>query len=109
MKTTIRSEEQATRSGDQHITAPTLLASVLKHLLYDGSLNKFEAARKLGDWSLHSTISNLANNYGVSIKRTPEKLPHARQSVVRYSITHSALNHAGHVLAQLGRRKNKAA
>jgi len=109
MKTTIRPEEQATRSGDQHITAPTLLASVLKYLLFDGSLNKFEAARKLGDWSLHSTISNLANNYGVPIKRIPEKLPHTRQSVVRYSITESARNHAGHVLAKLSRRKKTAA
>ena len=108
MKTTIRSEEKATLSGDQHITAPTLLASVLNHLLFDGSLNKFEAARKLGDWSLHSTISNLANNHGVPIKRTPEKLPHARQSIVRYSITESARNHAAHVLAKLGRRKKTA-
>ncbi|WP_312722394.1 helix-turn-helix domain-containing protein [Stutzerimonas kunmingensis] len=106
---TIRSEEQATRSGDQHITAPILLASVLKHLLYDGSLNKFEAARKLGDWSLHRTISNLANDYGVPIKRTPEKRPHVRQPVARYSITDSARNHAGHVLAKLSRRKKTAA
>ncbi|WP_417791949.1 hypothetical protein [Stutzerimonas xanthomarina] len=105
---TIRSEEQATRSGDKHITTPTLLASVLKHLLYDGSLNKLEAARKLGDWSLHCTISNLANNYGVPIKRTPKKRPHARQSVVRYSITESARNHAALVLAKLRRRKKTA-
>ncbi|WP_313450487.1 hypothetical protein [Stutzerimonas kunmingensis] len=108
MITTSGPIEQHGNSYSGYITAPTLIASVLTHLLVDGSLNKYEAARKLGDWSLHSTISSLANTYGVTIKRVPEKVSHARQPIARYSIKESHRRHARAVLAKLKQRKRSS-
>lgn len=100
-------KDESSRAHGQHSTAPTLLASVLAHLIFDGSLNKYEGASKLGDWSLHSTISTLANTYGVTIKRTPEKVAQARQPVTRYSITEGFRRHARDVLVKLERKGRK--
>ncbi|TBW11699.1 hypothetical protein E0E50_05880 [Azotobacter chroococcum subsp. isscasi] len=105
--------QQASPSQGQHITAPTLIAAVLKHMLFTSSLNKYEAARELGDWSLHSTISDLANTYGLTIKRTPEKVPASRMPVTRYSIPDNERARARAVLALLSKpakgRKGAAA
>lgn len=101
MKKAAPQYQQDSPSHGKNSTAPTLLASVLEHLIFDGSLNKYEAARQLGDWSLHSTISTLANTYGVTFKRTPEKVPNARMPVTRYSITDSARSHARDVLVKM--------
>ena len=109
MKKATRSEEQGSQSQGQHNTSPTLLASVLAYLIFDGSLNKYEAAKQLGDWSLHSTISDLANKYGLSIKRTPEKVLRARNPVTRYSITEGHRRHARAVLVLLTRKGKKVA
>ncbi len=109
MKKATRSEELSSLSHGQHNTSPTLLASVLAYLIFDGSLNKYEAAKQLGDWSLHSTISDLANKYGLSIKRTPEKVMCARNPVTRYSITEGHRRHARAVLMKLEQRKKGVA
>lgn len=108
MITTSDPKQQSGNSHNGYITAPTLIVSVLTHLLVDGSLNKYDAARKLGDWSLHSTISSLANTYGVTIKRVPEKVSHARQPIARYSITERHRRHARVVLAKLEQRKRSS-
>ncbi len=100
-------KDESSRAHGQNSTAPTLLASVLEHLLFTSTLNKYEAARELGDWSLHSTISTLANTYGVTIKRTPEKVPNATMPVARYSIPDSARRHARDVLVKLEQRKGR--
>lgn len=103
MKAATRPEEQSSRAHGQHTTAPTLIAAVLEHMLFTSSLNKYEAASKLGDWSLHSTISDLANTYGLTIKRTPEKVPASRMPVTRYSIPDNERARARAVLALLSK------
>lgn len=109
MKKATRSEEQSSQSQAQHITEPTLIAAVLEYLVFTASLNKYEAARELGDWSLHSTISSLANTYGVTITRTKEIVGKSRQPVTRYSITGAALIHARDVLVTMDRKGKKVA
>ena len=109
MKKATRSKEQGSQSHGQHNTAPTLIAAVLQHLLFAGSLNKYEAAKTLGDWSLHSTISDLANIYGVTFTRTKEIVGKSRQPVSRYSITGPARDHAFRVLVLLTRKGKKVA
>ena len=66
--------EQCGPSQGQHSQAPSKIARVLAHRLYSGSLNRFEAER-IGDHSLHSTISILTHNYGLRFMRIPEKVP----------------------------------
>lgn len=107
MKKAAPQYQQDSPSHGKNSTGPTLLASVLAHLIFDGSLNKYEAARELGDWSLHSTISTLANTYGVTIKRTPEKVPNASMPVARYSIPDSVRSHARDVLVKMEQRKGR--
>lgn len=109
MKKATRSEKQGSQSQGQHTTAPTLIASVLRHLLYVGSLNKYEAVSQVGDWSLSSTISDLANDYGVTITRTREMIGRSRQPVARYSIEASARPHALDVLALIDGKGKKVA
>ena len=107
MKKAAPQYQQSSPTPGQHSTAPTLLAAVLEHLIFDGSLNKYEAASELRDWSLHSTISTLANTYSVTITRTPEKVPQARQPVTRYSIAASHRSHARDVLVKMEQRKGR--
>ncbi|WP_324731581.1 helix-turn-helix domain-containing protein [Pseudomonas paeninsulae] len=109
MKKATRSEEQGSQSHGQIITEPTLIAAVLEHLVFTASLNKYEAARELGDWSLHSTISSLANDYGITITRTKERVGKCRQPVTRYSIAGAARYHARDVLVTMGRKAKKVA
>ena len=104
MKKAAPQYQQDSPSHGKNSTAPTLLASVLEHLIFTCSLNKYEAAHQLGDWSLHSTIYTLANTYGVTFKRTPEKVSNARMPVTRYSIPDSARSHARDVLVKMERK-----
>jgi hypothetical protein len=95
--------------------APSKIARVLEHLLYDGSLQRFEAER-LGDHCLHSTISKLFNDYGLIIIRTPERVPNhwgEPCTVTRYTLPSSECRRARNVLVMLckpqGRRQKVAA
>ncbi|MEA1605038.1 hypothetical protein [Pseudomonas spirodelae] len=56
-------------------TAPTKIARVLVHTRYFGDLNRFEAARIVGDTCLNSTIPALETNYGLAYEHIPEKSP----------------------------------
>jgi hypothetical protein len=61
---------------------------------------------------LHSTISSLANGYGLTFKRTPEKVPnHWGQpcDVIRYSLPPSEHRRALLVLDMLSRKGKKVA
>lgn len=92
-------------------TTPTKIARVLDHLLRHSSLIRFEAER-IGDHCLHSTISSLANGYGLTFKRTPEKVPnHWGQpcDVIRYSLPLSERRRALLVLDMLSRKGKKVA
>lgn len=102
-----RPEGQGSRSHGEHNTAPTLISAVLRYLLFTDSLNKYEGAGKLGDWSLNSTISELANKYCISITRTKEVVGKSRQPVARYSINGPARRHAIDVLTMMDRKTKK--
>jgi hypothetical protein len=54
----------------------TKLQRVLSAFMAGKTLNRFEAARELRDWCLHSTVSELEGK-GVLIDRTPETVPGA--------------------------------
>ncbi len=99
MKKATIPEEKRSQSHGQHNTAPTLIAAVLRYLLHTGSLNKYEGVTEVSDWSLHSTISDLATDYGVSITRTKEMAGRSRSQVTRYSVEAPARRHALDVLA----------
>lgn len=93
------------------IKAPTKISRVLGHLLHISSLNRFEAER-IGDHCLHSTISTLANSYGLTFKRITEKVPnHWGQpcDVTRYSLPESERRRALLVLGMLTRKAKKVA
>ena len=119
MKKATRSEEQSSQSHGQFITspaellrtAPSKICRVLAHLLNVGPLNRFEAER-IGDHCLHSTISALANGYGLKFERTPEKVPnHWGQpcDVIRYALPASEYQKARAVLVMLTRKGKKVA
>ncbi|WP_296125131.1 helix-turn-helix domain-containing protein [Pseudomonas sp. Ga0074129] len=105
----MKTQKQKAAALGTRKTAPTLIASVLRHLLQTGSLNKYEGVNVLGDWSLSSTISDLANDYGVTITRTREMIGRSRQPVARYSIEASARTHALDVLALMDGKGKKVA
>lgn len=112
MKKATRSEEQSSQSHDESSTeAPSKIARILAHLLTGASINRFEAER-IGDHCLNSTISDLANDHGLTFKRTPEKVPnHWGQpcDVTRYSLPRSEHRHAQRVLDMLCRKGRKVA
>ena len=92
-------------------TAPSKMARVLAYLRHTGSLNRFEAARLVGDTCLNSTISALANNHGVTFERIPEKSPNnwgKPCDCIRYRIPESAQAQADRVLALLFKHKQAA-
>ncbi|WP_213879211.1 hypothetical protein [Pseudomonas sp. dw_358] len=83
--------------------APSKIARVLQHMLYDGSLIRFEAER-LGDHCLHSTISSLANSYGLKFQRQLERVPNhwgEPCTVTRYTLPPSEHRRARNVLSML--------
>ena len=113
MKKATRSEEQGSQSHGEFITskAPTKIARVLEYQVFSGSLNRFEAEH-IGDHCLNSTISALANGYGLKFKRTPEKVPsHWGQpcDVIRYALPASEHRNARAVLVLLTRKGKKVA
>ena len=64
------------------------LAAILRMLLNGISANRFEAER-VGDHCLHSTISTLTNDYGLTFIRKWEKVPNrfgGKTRVRRYSL-----------------------
>ena len=68
--------------------APTKTARVLKHLVFKGTRNRFEAER-LGAHCLHSTICKLSNYYGLKFIRESERVPNNWGTpcrVIRYSL-----------------------
>ena len=54
-------------------TAPSKIARVLVYVRHFDSLNRFEAARKVGDTCLNSTIPALESQYGLTFEHMPEK------------------------------------
>ncbi len=68
---------------------PSKIGRVLHELVKGQSLNRFEAERQLHDHTLNSTISDLANEWGVRVRRVREQVPgYGGQlvSCVRYSL-----------------------
>lgn len=83
--------------------APTKISRVLGQLLQGRSLNRFEAER-LGDHCLHSTISSLANGYGLNFNRLMERVPNhwgEPCTVTRYTLPASERRRASAVLEML--------
>ena len=83
--------------------APSKIARVLAYMLNDGSLQRFEAER-LGDHCLHSTISSLANGYGLKFQRQLERVPNhwgEPCTVTRYTLPASEHGRASAVLDML--------
>ena len=98
-------------STPEEVTGPSQghsskIANVLNHLLTIGDLNRFEAER-IGDHCLNTTISVLANNYGLMIIRTPEKVKNrfgSKTRVYRYSLPNSEHERAAKLLQVLTKR-----
>lgn len=91
--------------------APSKIARVLTHLMMVGSLNRFEAER-IGDHCLHSTISKLANDYGLLFARIDEKVANGWGTpcdVTRYSLPESEHRRATLSLEMMTRRRKEAA
>lgn len=113
-KATIPEEKRSQSQGNVSSTntkAPSKISRVLGHLLRHGPLNRFEAER-IGDHCLHSTISSLANGYGLAFKRIPEKVPNhwgLPCDVIRYSLPRSERRSAKLVLDMLSRKGKKVA
>ncbi|WP_454838321.1 hypothetical protein [Pseudomonas mohnii] len=85
--------------------APTKISRVLDFMLEDHSLNRFEAER-LGDHCLHSTISSLANGYGLKFERQIERVPNhwgEPCTVTRYTLPASEHRRARNVLLMLSK------
>ncbi|MBM6445277.1 hypothetical protein JQF37_16830 [Pseudomonas sp. MIL9] len=85
--------------------APTKISRVLNFMLQDHSLNRFEAER-LGDHCLHSTISSLANGYGLKFERQIERVPNhwgEPCTVTRYTLPASEHRRARNVLLMLSK------
>lgn len=103
-KATIPEEKRSQSQG--YITTskpPSKIARVLAYMLNDGSLQRFEAER-LGDHCLHSTISSLANGYGLKFQRQLERVPNhwgEPCTVTRYTLPASEHGHASAVLDML--------
>ncbi len=67
----------------------TKIANVLNYFVFIGSLNRFDAGRLLYDTALNSTISDLANDYGLSFEKCWEVVPNragGMTRVKRYSL-----------------------
>lgn len=106
-KATISEEKRSQAHGDTTTTstakAPTKISRVLAYMLKDRSLIRFEA-EKLGDHCLHSTISSLANGYGLKFERQLERVPNhwgEPCTVTRYTLSESERARAHTVLLML--------
>lgn len=83
-------------------SAPSKISRVLTYLRHFGSLNRFEAARLVGDSCLNSTIPVLEGSYGLVLMHVLEKAPNnwgAPCEVMRYSLPVAEYNKADAALA----------
>lgn len=84
-------------------TAPSKIARVLVYLRHVGSLNRFEAARLVGDTVLNSTIPRLEQQ-GLTFLHTSEKSPNnwgTPCDVTRYRMLPASHKLADELLAQM--------
>lgn len=92
-------------------TAPSKIARVLVYLRHIDTLNRFEAARKVGDTCLNSTIPALESNHGLTFEHIPEKAANhwgEPCGVTRYRLPKSQHAQADKVLAMMFIRRAKA-
>ena len=122
MKKATRSEKQGSQSHGHFISshatpaellsqAPSKIARVLVYLRHFDTLNRFEAARKVGDTCLNSTIPTLQTNYGLTFEHIPEKAANhwgEPCGVTRYRLPESQHEQADKVLAMMFNRRAKA-
>ncbi|GAB3376293.1 hypothetical protein [Azotobacter armeniacus] len=97
--------EESTSPAELLGKAPTKIARALVYFRHFGDLNRFEAANKVGDTCLNSTIPAL-ERYGLTFERQPEKVPNrwgAPCDVTRYSLPESQHQRARTVLALLNK------
>ena len=97
------------RKADSTTEAPSKIARILAHLLTGASLNRFEAER-MGDHCLNSTVSDLANDYGLNVRRQAEKVPNRWGlpcRVIRYSLPAAEHDRAALVLAHIRKAKRE--
>ena len=93
-------------------TAPTKIARVLVYLRHFNTLNRFEAARKVGDTCLNSTIPALETNYGLTFEHIPEKSPNnwgKPCDCTRYALPACACERADKVIAKMFSKGKKVA
>lgn len=112
MKKATRSKEQSRPCKANNTTKPpSKIARILAHLISGASINRFEAER-IGDHCLPSTISTLANRYGLMIQRQQERVPNGWGSpctATRYSLPVSQQDNANAVLLALSNNQRKGA
>lgn len=122
MKKATHSEEQGSQSHGQFNSisrdpaellrnAPSKIARVLVYLRHFDTLNRFEAARKVGDTCLNSTIPTLQTNYGLTFEHIPEKAANHWGDpcgVTRYRLPASQHEQADKVLTMMFTRRAKA-
>lgn len=104
-KATIPVEKRSQSHGNFITNAPSKNARILSHFLTGATLNRFEA-EKLGDHCLNSTISELANRYGLRFMRHPERVPNRWGKpcrVIRYGLQESEHGAANRVLGYLSK------
>lgn len=92
-------------------TAPTKIARVLVYTRHFGKLNRFEAARRVGDTCLNSTIPALETNYGLTFEHIPEKSPNnwgAPCDCTRYGLPDSQHAQADKVIAHMFKRAKQS-
>lgn len=93
-------------------TAPSKIARVLVYLRHFATLNRFEAARLVGDTCLNSTIPALETNYGLTFTHTPEKSPNnwgKPCDCTRYALPACAYERADKVIARMFSKGKKVA
>ena len=91
-------------------TAPSKIARVLVYVRHFDSLNRFEAARKVGDTCINSTIPALESQYDLSFEHIPEKAANHWGDpcgVTRYRLPASQHEQADKVLTMMFARKGK--
>ncbi len=90
--------------------APSQIARLLVYFRHFGALNRFEAARLVGDTCLNSSIPALESRYGLAFERQPEKSPNRWGEpceVTRYRLQSSEHERADKALAQMFERSRR--
>lgn len=112
MKKATRPEVQGSQSHSEFITspaellrtAPSKICRVLVYTRHVGTLNRFEAARAVGDTCLNSTIPALETHYGLKYQRIQEKPPNnwgKPCDCTRYALPESQHERADKVIAYM--------